>query len=330
MRTSATKQAFSQFETLCKELDTLVLGLGVDADTNSIYLDFDMTALAGTNTAKRFASAKDAKTDFAGFLIPSAAMTVISSSTNDDAEVAQGKQMIDTIHAMAVKALDANEDLSKEKRDSAKQLIADATDVLKRTLDTKKSDSGMALLLDGAPTLVAGAALADGAKLEKDLKEFVAGEPELDKLVKFDADEHQGVKFHVATVPISDEQAAAVFGKEVKVVVGFGQNVVYIGAGKDPLKPLKQAIDDSKKSPGKSVPTTQITLTGAPIATFIAQVASEADVKAKAAKIAKVLAKSSGRDHITVTVKATDNGASMRLCVEEGIAKALGAASAAQ
>lgn len=323
LRTASMKQAFSQFETLSKEMDGLVVGLGVDASSNSIFLDFDMTAVPGTKTAQKLSSAKDAKTDFAGFLIPNAAVTMISAGTMDDADVAQAKDMLAKFRTTAAKDLEANEDLTKEKKDLAKQLLGDAMDVLNKTLDTKKSDGGMAVVLDDGPAIVAGLAIADGAKLDKAVQKLLTDEPDLAKLVKVNAENHAGINFHVAKFPIPDEEAAAVLGQKVDVVVGIGENALYVGAGKNPLAVIKKVIDDSKKEAGKSIAPLQMTLSGASIAKFAAKVAPP-DKKDEATKIANALAKSGGKDHITLTVKTIPNGASMRLNIEEGLIKAIG------
>ena len=50
---------------------------------------------------------------------------------------------------------------------SGTQLSDDVLDVLKKTIEAKKSDSGLAVMLEpGAATLVAGGAVVDGDKLE--------------------------------------------------------------------------------------------------------------------------------------------------------------------
>ena len=193
IRTNVSKQTFEKFVLLSKELDEAMLGWGLDAKTSAMVLDFEITALPGTQTAKQFAKAKDAKTNFAGFLIPGAALTAVAASEMDDADAAQVKGLLANLRGSASKDLDANEDLTKEQRQLAKQLLGDVLDVLDKTIDTKKSDGGVALLLDsGSPTLVAGAALAGGDKLDKVVKQLVAEvgkeQAELAKMIKLNAD----------------------------------------------------------------------------------------------------------------------------------------------
>jgi hypothetical protein len=322
LRSKVAKQNLHQLGTVCKELDGLTLGLSIDPRTRAINLDMEMTALPGTNMAKQLASAANATTSFAGFRLPGAALTAISVGAHTDADAAEAKETLTALQAHAVRVIEGKEDLDKERQDLLKQCIGDVMDVVKKTLDTKKSDGGMAVLLDGHPTLVAGAAVADGAKLEKTIKRLL-GDPKLAALIKVEAEKREDVDFHVVTLPVSDPQAAAVFGKQVEIVVGCGSDAIYVGAGKDSLKVLKQAIDGSQKAQDKIVPAFQVELGGAPIARFIARVATDADAKKMAEKLARALAKAKGKDHLTLTSGSVPNGVSMRLSVDEGITKAI-------
>jgi hypothetical protein len=327
-QTAAVKQFFSKLETLSNELDGLTLGLGADAGTSSIHLDLELTALPGTETARQLAGATDAKTNLAGFLLPGAAMTGIFAGTSSDEEVAQAKKALGDFRAKAIKAIESKDELEKEKQALAKRLLGDVLDVLNKSLDTKKKDAGMALVLDGGPTFVAGMALADGEKLEKVITEVLADQPNLVTALDIKEETYGGITFHVATVPIPDEKAQSILGEHAMVVAGFGKNVAYVGAGKDPIKVLKRVIDGSKKSPDKSIPAMQVSFAAAPIARFIAKVAPKADAKQKAAKVAEVLAKSPGKDHVTLTSMGIPNGVGLRLNLEEGIFKAIAAGAA--
>ena len=100
----------------------------------------------------------------------------------------------------------------------------------------------------------------------------------------------------------------------------------YIGAGKDPIEAIKKAIDASKESAGKAINPLDMVISGTPIAKFFSKaIPKDKDPQAKKnfAKAALALAKSGGKDHITMTVKPSSNGDTMRLNVESGITKAL-------
>lgn len=329
LRSLGVKQLFDQLTTLAKELDEILIGWAIDNSGGGTYLDIEVTAKPGTKTAQEFATMKEAKTNFAGFLLPGAAVTAVSSGTISDADAAQVKGYLETMRKTATKDIADNADLTDQQRKLAQQLIADAMDVLQKTIDAKKSDGGMAVVLEpGAPAIVVGAAVAETAKLEKVLKQLAAEakkeQPALGDLIKLDADSQSGVKLHMATVPIPDPNAAPIIGDSVQIVVGIGEDSVYIGAGKKAMDTLKKVIEKSKAEAGKSVPPVQVTVAGLPIAKFVAAVAPDEDAKQMAQQAAAVMEQSAGKDHVVLTAKPISNGVSLRLSVEEGLLKTIG------
>ena len=81
-------------------------------------------------------------------------------------------------------------------------------------------------------------------------------------------------------------------------------------------------IDQSKAEPGKSIAPFQVSVAATAIAKFFAAAFPMEDVKQQAEKIAEVLGKSAGKDHVTLTATGIPNGVHVRLNVEEGILKA--------
>ena len=98
--------------------------MGLDASSKSLFLDFEFRAVEGTGLAKKFDALKDAKTDFAGFALPGAAMTMLSAGTSDDEDVTETKADAGQLKAKANKLLDDNDQLG-DKRDLAKKLLGD-------------------------------------------------------------------------------------------------------------------------------------------------------------------------------------------------------------
>jgi hypothetical protein len=332
MQRASVKQIFDQLEKLSKELDTLVIGLGIDASTKSLFLDVETRAVAGSEMAAKCAAMKDAKTNFAGFAIPGAAMTMLAAGTTTDGEVAQAKQTLQTLKTSASKQLDDNEELGDKRREVAKQLLNDAFDVLQKTIALKKSDAGASVVLQEGPAVVYGMLIADGTKLDatvkKLVKELVTEKPELKDMIKLDAEEYEGAKFHVVTIPTPPGNGREVFGDSVQVVVGLSDSRLYIAAGKEPMAVLKKAIAASKDSADKAIPPMEMVISAESIAKFVAKVTPEgnpndAKVKKQAGKFAEQLAKTSGKDRVTITVQPIDNGAVMRLSVDPGVTKTL-------
>jgi len=120
------------------------------------------------------------------------------------------------------------------------------------------------------------------------------------------------------------EKLAALVGQTMDVVVGISDDSLYLAAGRDAAKTLKQAIDASKAGAGKALPPMQLSLAAGAIAQFVAAIGDE-DVKPGAEMVAKMLEGSAGKDHVKLTATQIPNGAQVRLEVEEGLLKLAGA-----
>jgi hypothetical protein len=115
-------------------------------------------------------------------------------------------------------------------------------------------------------------------------------------------------------------------GDTLDVVLGIGDDKVLLAVGRDAAKKLKGVIDRSKANHDKEVLPMQVSFSLKPIAKFIADVAEDDNVKARAAGVASALEKADGKDHITLTSKSVTNGVRVRLEAEEGLLKLLGSA----
>ncbi|MGD0516465.1 MAG: hypothetical protein ABSA26_02935 [Thermoguttaceae bacterium] len=328
MQPDMMKQNIEQLEILSKELDEVMLGVTLDRQTNSSYLDLELTAKPGTNMAAQLAAVKPGKTDFAGLKIPGAAVTINATSTFTDADVARAKKSLDILRASAQDGL-KEQDLPKEQLDLATDVLSQLFDVAIKTIELKKTDYGAALVLEpNTLTLAAGSIVADGSKLEDILKKLYAeaekNEPDAAKLVKLNAETYKDVRFHTFSMPTPDPKLAALVGDTLDVVLGIGDKQVFIAAGRDAVKTLKEAIDKSLSEAGKEIPASEIVVSALKIAKFVSAVADDDQAKAVADKMAGTLEKSAGKDHLNIVTKPITNGVRVRLELEEGILKALG------
>ncbi len=327
LRVNAAKQAVEKITTLLNELEDVTLGWNVDVSTNRTYLDFDLTAQTGTKLAAQLATMKPGKTNFAGALLPEAAVTANWASTLSDADVAEAKTSLETGKKSIVAELE-KQGLSEGEVKLASQLIGDVVDVLQKTLEAKKSDGGLAVILEpAAVTLVGGCAIVEGAKLDKVLKQLVdeleKSDPDSAKKIKLNAETYKGVRFHKLSVPTPNPKLEPMIGDTADVIVGVADDKLMVAAGRDAAKTLKKVIDGSKAAADREVPPFELKLSAAKIAKFVAEVAEDDDVKTKAAMLAGTFEKAAAKDHVIVTAKAIPQGVRVRLELEEGLLKAL-------
>ncbi len=332
-RSKMLQQAMEQMKTALNDLDVLTVGVKLDDATSSAYLEYALTMLPDSPSAKKMAKASGAKTQFAGVLVPDAAATIHATQQLDSTDIEQVKANVAMLRTNALAELE-KQGLPEEQAKLAKQLAGDLMDVVEKTLDSGKMDFAASLTLaPKAVTVVAGMQIAEGGKLEsviKQLAEQIAkDQPDAAKLFKFKAEVHEGIRFHVISVPVGmmDEDAreklAGLVGENLDVVIGIGDKSLYLAGGRDAAKSLKQAIDRSKSGGEKSLPPVEISVAAGPIARFVAAVA-EGNEKQTAAMIGKILEGSPGKDHVKITATPIANGVQVRLEAEEGILKAGG------
>lgn len=318
----------TQMERLSKginELEQLTLGIAIDVPAKEAILDIDVTAVAGSDTAKQLASLQTGSSDFAGFLVPEAA-----ASLNVTAKISKtdGEQLISGLNGLRDQVLKHLDESSRLPDDAAKKLAKEmagqAFDAIKSTIESGKIDAGATLNVgDKSLALVAGAYVSDPKALEEALKKFVKlseNEPGFPP-VKFDAVTHAGVRFHTASIDVPEsESISKVLGGKLDVAVGIGEKSVYLALGTDSLKLVQTLIDKSKAEAGKQLPPFQLNVSLGPVFQFATALQDNPAVT----EMAKELAKAKGKDHVFVTVTPQPNSIKIRVKAEEGVLQLLG------
>jgi len=331
-RKEMTSAQIDQLKRAINEVNELTLGLKLDSEQQSTFLDLVYTAVPGTQLADQVEQNSDPKTNFAGFFQPEAAMMMSFASKVSEADIAQMDQMFDALRKQAEAAIDEEADLpSDEARDVVKSAVGDFVDALKATLAAGVMDGGAVLnMAPNSLTLVAGGFVGDPSKVESGLKKLAELAKEEPKFpgINWDSDSHGDIKFHTLSVPIPEDkdEPRQLFGESLEVVVGIGKKSVYFALGRDCLDALKVAIDASAANPQKSAPPMEMTFSLSPIMAVVAAFA-DGENKETIESIANMLAnEANGRDHVKIVVHPIPHGARTRIELEEGVLRAIGEA----
>jgi len=320
-------------ERLLNEADQLTIGWKLDRQAKNTHLDFTVTAVPGSELAQEIKQAGDAKTNFAGFLMPDAAATLSFCGRSSPDSIAQAKATLEQIRARAELQIDNDANLPDDKtRAAVKDVLKQLLDVAQKTVETGKSDGGGVLLLGPNKFQAAvGGFIADGPALESAVKKLIdmaKAEKEFQQLatVKLDLDTYKEVRFHQVSVklpPEADENCRKVFGDMVDIYIGAGKESVYIGLGKGSLDLVKSVIDQSAAQANKPVPPVQLAIAMGPIFDF----ASSMDPgNPQLSEIAKAITNMKGKDRVLMNGKMIPNGVTYRLELEEGVLNVIGAA----
>lgn len=333
LREKTNKRTMEQMTMIVKETDELVLGLNVDRKTNKVSLDLEIVGAEGSKWATELSKAKPGKSNLVGFGLPNAALVANAVGVMTDEDVDNAKDTLKVFHDRLVSEV-SKQELTEEQMKLAKEMLDEALGIAEKNLETKKSDIGMALCLEpSAVTLVAGAAVVDGKPIENLVKKFLdaakAEEPAVADLVKFNAEEYKGIRFHTLSVPTPPdaEMLKPFVGDTIDVVLGVSDKQAFLAAGRDAAKVLKEVIDKSQADAGKDVLPLQMSVSALQIAKFVAAVAPDDETKEKAQGVATMLEQASGKDHVLITAESITNGSRLHIELEEGFMKMLGAAS---
>jgi hypothetical protein len=209
-RRKITEGQLDMLTDMINDIDQITLGVAVDRDAVAAHIDLSLSAVPGSKSAKQLGQMKPIASEFAGFVSPDAA-----ASLNVTTEIAKedAQQIVAALAALRSRAEDHIENESKLTDDGskrlAKEMLAEVFDAIDATLESGKIDAAATLNLnDDAMALVVGAYVADPQALESALKKFAKlaeKEPDFPG-IKFDADSHEGVRFHTTSIPVPEDK----------------------------------------------------------------------------------------------------------------------------
>ncbi len=317
-----------QMENLFNDTEQIVFAMAADEKAQAIYFDFVMTAKPGSKMVEQIAEAKKAgKSKFGGFLMDGASMTA-NMTTQITPDIRQQYQsMIETAQKEMGELMDANANMTDEQVEVATDLVNSLFDVFKDTVDAGRFDMGAMMMTDdGKMNFVMGAEMADPDKLEDAVKDVVKmAEKEIGDNVQFNlnAGSHLGTTMHeiLIDVPASEEEAQAVFGDQITVVIGIGKDAVYFGIGDQPETHLKKAMDESAKASSTDNDTMmQVNVFMAPMLQFASGMPG--------AEMLEMIsdAVQPGGDRIQIRSDYIENGTKTRFEIQDGVLQLLGAA----
>ena len=319
-RKKLAKTTVARLTKFIEETDTLTIGWSVDDKEKKTFFEANLTAIAGTETAKSLAYLKDAATNFAGFVADEAAVAINAATKLGPQDAEQTKVTLSILKDRLLKEIDESNDLDGDAEKAAvKKIVGEGWQVLEKTIDGGAFDAaGSLLLAPDSLTVLAGVHVADGAKLEsvfKDAMELVAKKDKDVPKVNYNAESHKGIRIHTMTVPVPEPQAAKFLGETTQLAFGFSDKAVYFTLGKDCIAKLKSAVDQSAAQANKAVLPMQFTVALGPIL----KVAAANDGNPALAALGEDVAKYKGKDRLVISARSVTNGVAYRYELEQGI-----------
>ena len=319
--------------TAINDIDRVTVGCALDNKSSSVIFEVAVTARKGSKIVETLDAMPRTQTSFGGFRLPGAIMTGNMTATCPHAGAADWNKLFKMIRTKAFESIDEEEE-SEKKAAAGKKIVGAALDIAKEAIKSGRIDCVMSVVAkpDGV-TLVCAREVPDGKAVENLLEMIVdavrAEAPGMvEKLLKTDVGEFQGVRFHTVTVDIpadadNRDKVVSLIGEKLEIVIGIGDEAVYLAAGRNAMSTLKKAIE--KSSGTEDVLPMELSISMTQAAKMMAEL-SDGDEKAQAEIALAALKKAAGKDHIKITVVPVLRGAKFRFEIEEGLLRIMGAA----
>ena len=167
IRSHLAKQRVEQLTTLLNESKEILLGLKVEPAEGTAHLDFELTAQDDTKLAEKMARIKPGKTNFAGLMMPDAAVAANWVRTLGDDDVARAKTMLAALREAVTKEIE-KQGLSPEPQSFERIHRSNLVGMGVLPLQFKEGVNAQTLKLNGSETYdVLG--LGPGLKPQQDL-----------------------------------------------------------------------------------------------------------------------------------------------------------------
>src|SRR4029453_13883820 len=105
---------------LINEADEVLIGLAIDEAAKRTVLDFGFSAKEGTSLARSLAMQTDVKTNFGGFFVPEASVTLNFASKAGPDEIEQAKAALKAARVQWGKQIDDSPDIPPDKPEEIK------------------------------------------------------------------------------------------------------------------------------------------------------------------------------------------------------------------
>ena len=315
--------SMAQLESLINDTEELMIGAAINADTKSLYIDVHLLGTAGSELAKQCnQSIEGPASRFPGFVLDNATASVHYNAKSTEANVEQVEQLLKTFETTVMEEIkDSMPEDAPMSAEDAQKVVTDLFDVARGAVASGQSNAAGSLVLeDGSLSFVAAAGIAEGAKLEEAVKQIAKWVEQEKAPVKFefDVDTKDGVRYHKITVPVpnSEEEATKVFGDKIEILLGVGDDVVYIALDSDPRALLDKCINAKSDSPKNVVANLGLRLI--PILKFASEVQGMPELDG----VADILPEGAD-DSLSITNEVVENGFHLRFGMSDAILKVL-------
>ncbi len=314
-----------QLEDMIKNTKQVVLGLSSDSANKQLYLEAATEFVVGSKMDVQLARSATAKTAFSGLQADGQAVSLTFTDILDPAQIPQIEQSVNA----AFDVLTKNSDQSSNAQ-GVTDLIKEVKQIVIKGIQDGIVDGAASISVQGGLNIVTTSQISDGKQLAAAIQKSIASIKlgESSPQIKFNAYTHQGAAIHLGTLKLpsdADETVKKIFSDTATFAIGTADKAVYIAIGNQSEANLKAALDRVAGAPSAPGSPMNLQVKLRPILDYIQliQPSPIGDAMVHASQ------NFSSNDTLTVKSQIVPHGAVVRLTIEEGILRAIGAAAKA-
>jgi hypothetical protein len=310
-----------QLKSFINETQELSLSYLVDQESKTLKANFSLTALEGSEVAKRVAIINPpGESKYTGFLDDQSAVDFNLRYQLHEDDIAMYAGLVDNLREQIIGEIEDDGEFTDEELAIFETASINVADCFKATLEQKLTDSGGVVMMDEkAFNSAFGSDMAETSKFEdavKSLTEVAESKSGGVMNLELNSGTYDDITLHTFVFDIAEgeEEARKVFGSQVKLIFGVAEDRVYFGFGKDPLTTLTDAIERSKTPAPSQYGQLMYNIRVAPLLRFASRIADE---EALAEMASTLETNNTGR--ITIWSKPIPNGIDTNIEIQDGI-----------
>ena len=317
---AATKQQIGMLRQWIDDTKEVTLGVGFDKETQSVHLDFVMTAMSGSEALKSYKRFKKGKSDHAGFLHEDATLAIAVNMEGQPIkeEIALLDAQEKMFQSQMAENIDTDSSLDDEEKDKIKQSADKMIGVLFDTLRSKQFQAGMAAFINDRSTFVFGGQVTDGNVLEGAVKQLIeiAGKKLDFPQPNWEEENHGFYRIHTWKTPVPDDDAKKMFGEQLEFALGFNKSSIYFAFGGNGIADLKKTLDAATASSKKPIDPLQAFVKLGPL---LAAAATQEGGQ----NLAPIVGMLHDKDQILYTIQPIEGGIHGRIVLQQNLLRAI-------
>ena len=315
-----------QLEDMVRNTKQVVVGLASDSANKQVYLELATEFLSGSKMDAQIARSATVKTDFAGIQTEGQAVSLAFTNLMDPSQIPQFEQTLSAGFDELTKALTKIPNAPVEIADIMKEVKL----LLVKSIQEGIIDGAASVTFQSGLNIVTASRIADGKQLAIALQKLVGAvkQDENAPQIKFNAYNHQGAAIHLGSVKLprdADEVMRKIFSDTPKFAIATGEKGVTIAIGSQAEENLKATLDRVAKNPATPGTPMDLKIELGPLLEYIQTIKPSPVVEAMIQGVQDF----ASNDMLTVRSKLVPHGAVLRITIEEGVLRAIGAGAKA-